>query len=340
MRLQSTSAQQQCHVHWQPAAPPFWTCHLGTLLARSYTSTYQRSVIRRTCLQPAKTAHHVYPDIRITSKQPSNAAQEHATDVLFSITHATQFGQHMRVVGSHAALAAWDINSAPAMTWHEGHTWTLHVTLPPGKHEFKYVLVHGSGHADWEPGPNRTLLVPSSAVISPVKGSWGQPNNTDVLILQSSNADAPTDPVVDASVKWIADGDAQQVLHDAMTMLSNSSDAGMLQAHNSLQALLPALQQVTRVTSDMVAAVQGVTACVGGLTHDMKNVNENIAALQHAQQQQQQMQQQEQQQQTQQQQQQEHLQHTKSALQHYQQQRQQHQPQAGVAHHTSHTWTA
>ena len=46
------------------------------------------------------------------------------------------------------------------MQWSEGHQWVASVSLPPGKHEFKCVVVHSDGTAqEWEGGPNRVLQV-------------------------------------------------------------------------------------------------------------------------------------------------------------------------------------
>jgi hypothetical protein len=47
------------------------------------------------------------------------------------------FGQYLKVVGSHPSLGSWVADSAPAMTWREGHQWFLDVELPSEAFEFK-----------------------------------------------------------------------------------------------------------------------------------------------------------------------------------------------------------
>lgn len=53
--------------------------------------------------------------------------------VRLCITHATEFGQSLRVTGSGEQLGAWDCFQGPKLSWHEGHKWSADVTLPPGR---------------------------------------------------------------------------------------------------------------------------------------------------------------------------------------------------------------
>lgn len=51
------------------------------------------------------------------------------------------FGQEVKLVGSHEALGAWQLDKAVAATWSEGHQWSASVELPAGAQlEFKFVV--------------------------------------------------------------------------------------------------------------------------------------------------------------------------------------------------------
>ena len=52
------------------------------------------------------------------------------------------------------------VAALPGMEWGEEDTWTSEVTLPPGTHDFKLVIVREDGSvAAWEPGENRSFTV-------------------------------------------------------------------------------------------------------------------------------------------------------------------------------------
>lgn len=82
--------------------------------------------------------------------------------VQFSVPqYCTSFGQVLKVVGALEELGAWVPEKAPAMRWHEGHTWTLDVELPVGNVSFKVVMQDEGGAMRWEDGLDRTVNIPA-----------------------------------------------------------------------------------------------------------------------------------------------------------------------------------
>eukprot|EP00879_Flechtneria_rotunda_P000370 GHRR01000462.1.p1 GENE.GHRR01000462.1~~GHRR01000462.1.p1 ORF type:complete len:2238 (+),score=1076.63 GHRR01000462.1:245-6958(+) len=82
--------------------------------------------------------------------------------VQFKVPHyATSFGQELKIVGGAPELGEWDVTQAPAMTWNEGHSWTLTMFLPPGTYPFKVVVASPGGPAvaRWETGDNRSVTI-------------------------------------------------------------------------------------------------------------------------------------------------------------------------------------
>lgn len=51
------------------------------------------------------------------------------------------FGDHVRVVGSHAQLGAWNTQKGKELGWTDGNVWTATVELPAGE-EVQYKFVH------------------------------------------------------------------------------------------------------------------------------------------------------------------------------------------------------
>jgi alpha-amylase len=59
------------------------------------------------------------------------------------------YGQVLKVVGALEELGAWEPSRAPAMTWREGHAWSLDVELPAGSVSFKVVMEDAAGGVRW-----------------------------------------------------------------------------------------------------------------------------------------------------------------------------------------------
>lgn len=98
--------------------------------------------------------------------------------VTFSETVVTTYGDTIKVVGSIAALGAWDVGAAPALSA-DAYTaaspvWAGTVALPAGAAvEYKYVRVSESGSVTWESDPNRALTVPSGCqATAAVSDQW------------------------------------------------------------------------------------------------------------------------------------------------------------------------
>ncbi|GAB4818654.1 hypothetical protein N2152v2_005700 [Parachlorella kessleri] len=92
----------------------------------------------------------------------------------FTTSSATQvaYGEHLRVVGSHAALGGWKVAAAPELHWTPGNVWTAKLELPAGAH-FEYKFVHVMPHSPpvWEATPNRSLTVPTARQAA-VNADW------------------------------------------------------------------------------------------------------------------------------------------------------------------------
>lgn len=52
--------------------------------------------------------------------------------VQFSVQYECKYGQEVYLVGSCAALGAWDTTQAVKLTWNEGHTWKTAVGFTAG----------------------------------------------------------------------------------------------------------------------------------------------------------------------------------------------------------------
>lgn len=61
--------------------------------------------------------------------------------VKFSVPVKVDFGDKVKVVGSHPSLGSWDCNSGIELNWNEGHIWEREVKIAPGEHEFKVFLL-------------------------------------------------------------------------------------------------------------------------------------------------------------------------------------------------------
>jgi len=91
-----------------------------------------------------------------------DAVSEGDTKVTFWLRFQAEYGQRLRVVGNHAALAVWDGARAPELQWTEGHMWHVTVLLPRGSvQEYKFVLLQSDGvtPAAWQQGNNAVLAI-------------------------------------------------------------------------------------------------------------------------------------------------------------------------------------
>ncbi|KAL0017961.1 hypothetical protein WJX77_011475 [Trebouxia sp. C0004] len=109
------------------------------------------------------------------TKQGTNAV----ATVQFWLTFHAEFGQRLRVVGSHKNLGLWIMVDGPELRWTEGDRWHATITLPAGSvYEYKYVLLDSSGtHAlTWQRGNNSVLAIKQDEPELAVFDNWeGQP---------------------------------------------------------------------------------------------------------------------------------------------------------------------
>ena len=89
------------------------------------------------------------------------------------------FGEHLRVVGSCPELGGWDAGAAPMLDWSEGDCWVGAVSLPPGDHAFKLVVVRTDGSQRWEDGGDRRLALTGRAMLR-ATCRFGDTNSTSL----------------------------------------------------------------------------------------------------------------------------------------------------------------
>lgn len=93
------------------------------------------------------------------SPAPAAAGSDAPVSIAFCVPECRlQPGEHLRVVGSSPELGDWHVDAALPLEWQEGDAWTAQLSLPPGRHEFKLVVLRDrDGAVLWEDGPNREL---------------------------------------------------------------------------------------------------------------------------------------------------------------------------------------
>lgn len=78
----------------------------------------------------------------------------------FQIAYYTQWGQQLKVVGSHPSLGEWELDQAPNMQYDADGSWNLEVDIPADTKidfSYKYGLVQVDGSIQWEWGENRSF---------------------------------------------------------------------------------------------------------------------------------------------------------------------------------------
>ncbi|KAJ4751254.1 Carbohydrate-binding-like fold [Rhynchospora pubera] len=81
--------------------------------------------------------------------------------VRFVLQKECMFGERFYLVGDDPLLGLWDPSNGIPLDWSNDHIWSAQLQdVPIGKKvEFKFVLVGLSGEVQWQPGPNRILLL-------------------------------------------------------------------------------------------------------------------------------------------------------------------------------------
>lgn len=105
--------------------------------------------------------------------------------VLFKLGYEVQFGQTVRLIGSHPSLGSWQLDKAPVMEWSPGHVWVHTAELPAGSVvEYKYVVTqHGAfGGQSWQSGNNSVLAVSPEEDNVTVVDNWASAPGAVVVI--------------------------------------------------------------------------------------------------------------------------------------------------------------
>ncbi|KAL4442478.1 hypothetical protein ABPG77_005062 [Micractinium sp. CCAP 211/92] len=105
-----------------------------------------------------------------------------------------QFGEQLSLVGSCAELGAWDASAAPLLQWQEGDDWAATLSLPPGEHTCKLVLVRQDGSLHWEEGEDRAISIPANASSAALAMRFGITAATEVRTVPRT-ATAGAEPV-------------------------------------------------------------------------------------------------------------------------------------------------
>jgi hypothetical protein len=117
--------------------------------------------------QPAKPA----------SSMPAAAAAA-ATPVALTVEGCTlQHGEQLRLAGSSKDLGRWSFTAAPqlaaASNTNGTASWAAELSLAPGRHQCKLVVVRPNGSLHWEGGRHRTLVIPRLPVPAASQGPAG-----------------------------------------------------------------------------------------------------------------------------------------------------------------------
>lgn len=121
------------------------------------------------------------------------------------------------------------------------------------------MLVHRSGHLEWEPGSNRAITVPASAAELQVVGHWGKTEDTDVLELQQHPG---------YRKKLAADLAAQQAKQlareeqEAAAVAAAAAPAALPAGGDWTQLDGPLLDVLQDFKADVLSGLSGVTATV------------------------------------------------------------------------------
>ena len=108
----------------------------------------------------------------VTYDNSWNVADTSATSVTFNATATTTTGTNVYVVGSIAALGAWDTSAAIPLSPASYPVWSRPVIVPQSTgFEYKYLKKDASGNVTWESGSNRTYSTGTASAYS-IGDTW------------------------------------------------------------------------------------------------------------------------------------------------------------------------
>ncbi|KAI3426135.1 hypothetical protein D9Q98_008514 [Chlorella vulgaris] len=106
------------------------------------------------------------------------AAAAAATPVALTVEGCTlQHGEQLRLAGSSEELGGWSFTAAlqlaAASNTNGTASWAAELSLAPGRHQCKLVVVGPDGSLQWEGGRHRTLIIPRLPVPAASQGPAG-----------------------------------------------------------------------------------------------------------------------------------------------------------------------
>lgn len=118
--------------------------------------------------------------LRVYGGLDDGGAPRTSSPVLFhGVRSDTAWGDQLVVVGSDPALGAWNPWAGVPMGGEMFPDWTARARLPAGATvEFKLVTIRSNGDVEWEPGPNRTLTLPSTGRAAVISGNFGDTSHS------------------------------------------------------------------------------------------------------------------------------------------------------------------
>lgn len=105
--------------------------------------------------------------------------------VKFCLKYEVQYGQLIRIVGSHPNIGNWQLQSAPVMQWAPGHRWECVVEFPAGTViEYKYVVTHynAEDNQSWQNGSNAVLALSAEDDNVEVRDNWSNGPGSKVVV--------------------------------------------------------------------------------------------------------------------------------------------------------------
>lgn len=117
--------------------------------------------------------------VEAASAPNAGQAEHTVTAVTFWLQYHAEWGQRLRVIGSHPSIGSWDVTKASELKWNEGDRWSTTVELTPGRIvEYKYVVLASDGDTTsaWQLGNNSVLAIQAGEKTVEVFDNWtGQP---------------------------------------------------------------------------------------------------------------------------------------------------------------------
>lgn len=113
--------------------------------------------------------------LRVYGGLDDGGAPRAASPVLFhAVRSDTAWGDQLVVVGGDPALGAWNPWAGVPMGGEMFPDWTARAALAAGATvEWKFVTIKSNGAVEWEPGPNRTLTLPTTGRAAVISGAFG-----------------------------------------------------------------------------------------------------------------------------------------------------------------------